>query len=95
MIPVVRRELQATAANLPYVDVQPLQSMFAWQVRPFRLGAKMFAVFAGLAVLLAALGLYGVLAYTVTRRTHEIGLRVSFGADASDVIISYLLKMLI
>ncbi len=86
MIPLVRRELEGTAENLPYIGIQPLATMFAGQVRPFRLGATMFAVFAVLAVLLAALGLYGVLAYTVARRTHEIGVRVSLGAEVRDVL---------
>lgn len=81
-----RRVLQRAAPNLPYVRVYPLEDLVSPQKRSFRLGATMFAAFGGLALLLAAVGLYSVLAYDVATRTRELGVRVAIGADAWHVM---------
>jgi ABC-type antimicrobial peptide transport system permease subunit len=86
LVAPVRAVMQETAANLPYADVTPLADLVAPSIRPWRLGSTMFSAFAVLALVLAALGLYGVLAYTVAQRTHEIGIRVAMGAQRSDVL---------
>jgi predicted permease len=82
----VRRLVQQMDAGLPVFDMQPVEIQVAESIEIDRLIAILSSAFGVLATLLAAIGLYGVVAYTVARRTAEIGIRVALGAVPRDVL---------
>ena len=79
----VRRLMQGAAPNLPFADVSTLGDELDAELRPWRLGAALFGVFAVIALVTATVGLYGVLAFGVAQRRHEIGVRLALGATAA------------
>jgi ABC-type antimicrobial peptide transport system permease subunit len=82
----VRRVIQATAATVPYARIRPMGDMLGVRTRAWELGAKVFTAFGILALVLAAVGLYSVLAFSIAQRVHEFGVRMALGAQAGDII---------
>jgi putative ABC transport system permease protein len=73
-------------AELPIFAVRDMNSLLSATVAPRRFNMFLLAVFAGLALLLAAVGIYGVMSYSVNQYTHEIGIRMALGATAKTVV---------
>ncbi|HEY7568151.1 MAG TPA: FtsX-like permease family protein, partial [Gemmatimonadaceae bacterium] len=82
----LRRGLQDVMPGAGYVVAKSFREIVAPSMRSWQLGATMFAVFGGLALALAAIGLYSVVAHSVVQRTHEMGVRVALGARRADVV---------
>jgi putative ABC transport system permease protein len=82
----VRETVQTVRAGLPHVRVRAYADIIAPMRRPWAMGARLFTAFGVLALALATLGLYGVIAYDVTRRQHEMSVRVALGAGRSAIM---------
>ena len=82
----IRRDLQGVMPSAGYLAVRPMARVVSQVTRSWRLGSTLFAVFGSLALVLASIGLYSVVAYSVAQRKHEVGVRIALGAKAGNVV---------
>lgn len=95
MTPLLREEVRAIDPDLPLFGIRTMDDQLALARWPFRVFGSMFAIFAVIALVLSAVGLYAVTAYAVSQRTQEIGIRMALGAQGDEVSWLFLRRSMI
>jgi len=86
LVPLIRSELRTLDKDLPISDIRPMDALVAESLARSRFNALLIGLLSGIAVVLAAVGIAGVMSYTVRQRTQEIGLRLALGASRRAVV---------
>ena len=86
LIEPLRRMMQSAGPSVPYASVRTMRQSFSNQTRRWEIGARVFTAFGALALALAAVGLFSIVAFTIGQRTHELGVRAALGAQSADLV---------
>ena len=93
LLPAMRDRFQSLGATLPLTFLRTMDDLVGDAVMPQRMGTTVLSLFGALALVLAAVGIYGVVGYTIARRSREIGIRIAIGASRARIVVGVVREM--